>query len=93
MEIRVYATLRQLAGGKILQAQTTPPTTVRNILHAATAGRPKLEEEVWDHEGNLREHIRIFVSGRAIEHLSGLDTLVCEGDTVDVFPPVGGGTL
>lgn len=91
MQVRVYATLRQLAGGKSVETAIAPPTTVRHVLHAATALKPKLEEELWDAQGNLREHIRVFVSGRAIEHLRGLDTLVAADDTVDIFPPVGGG--
>jgi len=92
MRVNFYATLRPLAGGKTIQIALTAPTRAGHVLYAATEQRAALSAEIWDAQGALREHIKVFINGRHSVHLpDGLDTLIGESDELDVFPPVGGG--
>ncbi len=92
MRINFYATLRQLVGGKTVEVQAAPPsTTVLAALESVTRDRQELGDEVWRAPGMLKEHIHVFVNGREISFLNGLETAVSDRDTLDVFPPVGGG--
>jgi molybdopterin synthase sulfur carrier subunit len=92
MHINFYATLRQLVGGKTVEVHSLgPSTTVLAALESVTCDRQALGSELWRAPGMLKEHIHVFVNGREISFLRGLETPVGEGDTLDVFPPVGGG--
>ena len=39
----------------------------------------------------LKKFVNIFVNGRGIRELNGLNTTLKDGDTVAIFPPVAGG--
>jgi molybdopterin synthase sulfur carrier subunit len=92
MRINFYATLRQLVGGKTVEVQApAASTTVLTALETVTRERQELAGELWRAPGMLKEHIHVFVNGREISFLNGLETSVTDRDTLDVFPPVGGG--
>ena len=92
MDVNFYADLRPLAGGKTVTVDMPVSTTVRAVLEAATSTRPSLAEKIWVAPGELHQHIHVFVNGRQSVFLAqGLETPVQPGDTLDVFPPVGGG--
>jgi molybdopterin synthase sulfur carrier subunit len=93
MHVNFYATLRPLAGGKTIEIPVSTPTPAVTVLESATNQKIELATEMWQSRGVLRDHIKVFINGRQSVHLSsGLDTLVHESDTLDVFPPVGGGS-
>ncbi len=92
MQINFYADLRPLAGGKTVDVIGDAPMTVRAALESVTSARPALGEKIWQAPGELFDHIHVFVNGRqSVFLLSGLETPLQSGDTLDVFPPVGGG--
>jgi molybdopterin converting factor small subunit len=84
--------LREAAESKEVELPVPAPTKLDAVLHAAAQRKPKLEPELWDEQGNLRDMIKVLVNGRQCEYLPDkLDTLVTDKDELDVFPPVGGG--
>ena len=94
IHLRLYATLRTAAEAKSLDVDLHPPVSVLNVLRAASALKPKLGEEFWDEYGELRDYIKVFVNGRQSLYLpDGLETMLNENDSLDVFPPVGGGSV
>jgi molybdopterin synthase sulfur carrier subunit len=92
MEIKVYATLREVVGGKSIHIDSTPKMTVRQMLDQIIAIHPALHSEIFDPEHQLRPSIHILVNGRNTRFLAGLDTRIQTGDQISIFPPVGGGT-
>jgi hypothetical protein len=53
---------------------------------------PALGPQLLDGDGKLARLVHLMVKGRDAPYLStGRDTLPCEADKIDVFPPVGGG--
>lgn len=93
IHINLYATLRAAADGKVIQVELISPFTVRDALNYASTVKPKLKEEFWDANGEMRDYIKVFVNGRQTLYLpGGLDTVLQPDDTLDVFPPVGGGS-
>lgn len=91
MRINFYAMLRGVAGTKGLEIQRSEPAPAASILRELTGMRPALATEFWDGEGNWRNHIKVFLNGRDLTHLHGLETVVAPEDQLDIFPPVGGG--
>ena len=94
MQINFYADLRPLAGGKTVEVNVHASMTAREALEAVTRARPTLAEKVWQPSGELFDHIHVFINGRQSVFLPrGLETPVRSEDTLDVFPPVGGGSV
>jgi sulfur-carrier protein len=91
MQVRVYATLRDLVGAPIIEARIAEPTDVGALLQQISASHPELGAKLWDAEGALSRTIQVLVNGRSIQFLKGLETPVCPEDSVSLFPPVGGG--
>ncbi len=92
MQVNFYATLRAAVGTKSVDVNLTAPSTVRAVLEAVTRDHPPLATEIWESPGKLNDYIHVFVNGRETRYLPhGLETLLQPNDTLDVFPPVGGG--
>lgn len=91
MQIRVFATLRQLTGQAAVEVQAGPGDSVRLALEQLVAQHPILKDKVWDEQGGLSSTVNVFVNGRNIIWLDGLNTVLVEGDSVAIFPPVAGG--
>lgn len=92
MHVNFYATLRPIVGGKTVDVPLTAPQSARAILEMVTDKRNELAQEIWHAPGELNEHIKVFINGRQSVHLpQGLNTILQLDDTLDVFPPVGGG--
>lgn len=91
MEVRFYATLRPLVGGKVADIALGDGRSVRDLLTETTRLYPDLGPKIWSEDGSLGDYIKVFVDGRDIRHLEMLETVIPEGASVDVFPPVAGG--
>jgi molybdopterin synthase sulfur carrier subunit len=91
MQIKVYATLRLKIGQATLDVQAGPGDTVRDAVHELLARYPVLAPDVMGDDEELVRHVHIFLNGRNVRLLDGLDTLIQDGQKLDIFPPVGGG--
>ncbi len=91
MRIRAYATMRDMLGTSKIEMVIGEPTPIRQVLKDLAGGCPEFGRKLWDGEGKLTGYITVFVNGRAVEYLDGLDTRVENDDTISLFPPVGGG--
>lgn len=91
MRIRTYATLRDLTGLKSFDLPIAAEVTVGDVLHRLAEAYPALSEKLWDGAGHRTGYVTVLLNGRSIDYLAGADTLVADGDEMDLFPPVGGG--
>jgi molybdopterin synthase sulfur carrier subunit len=92
MEIRFYATLRDVTGGRTAEFDLEPGTTVAGLLAAVVARYPAIREELFDEKGDLYPHVHVFINGRDAPYLDhALETPLRETDKVDIFPAIGGG--
>lgn len=93
MRVNFYATLRALVGGKTVEVPLAAGTSACVVLEAVTNPRPDLAAEIWQAPGQVKDHIHVFINGRQSIFLpQGLQTPLEKDATLDVFPPVGGGT-
>jgi molybdopterin synthase sulfur carrier subunit len=91
MLVKAYATLRDILGTSKFEFSLVQPITAREVLQRLATDCPPFGSKLWDANGKLTGLITVFVNGRAIQYLQGLDTPVTDGDTISLFPPVGGG--
>jgi sulfur-carrier protein len=94
MEINFYAGFRQVVGGKTIQVDRAGNGTLMELLRSIVEQYPLMQQKLFDDEDNLRAYIRIFVNGSDFTFLAnGLESVLQPGDQVDIFPPIGGGTI
>jgi molybdopterin synthase sulfur carrier subunit len=91
MQVKLYASLRQAAGTKMLDVDVHPGTKIRDALLEVTRRYPILIKFIWTDQGELSEHAHVFVNNENIIHLAGLETQLKPEDHVDIFPPLVGG--
>jgi molybdopterin synthase sulfur carrier subunit len=90
--IRLYATLRARADGeRELDVGWRPGAPVGDVIRELIARKPGLEGHILDARGGVVPYVSVFVEGRDIRYLSGLETALANGDEIAIFPPVAGG--
>ncbi len=91
VDVSFYATLRQIVGTKHVAFDLGAGATAQRLLDAAGERFPELKALIWQPDGSLSDYVKVFVDGRDIRHLQGLDTPIPPDATVDIFPPAAGG--
>ncbi len=91
MQVKLYASLRQAAGTKMIEVDYHPGFTIRDVLSYVTQQYPVLVKFIWKDNGELSELVHVFLNGVNIRHLSGLSAELKAADHVDIFPPLVGG--
>jgi molybdopterin synthase sulfur carrier subunit len=92
LTFRAFATLGELLPSKNMGVSTSATTVKELIDFIAKEYNPKFKEQIINPKtGKVHAFYKILVNGRDIEFLNGLETKLKEGDTVTIFPPVGGG--
>ncbi|MBX3060781.1 MAG: MoaD/ThiS family protein [Anaerolineae bacterium] len=92
MQIRFFATLRQITGQKTVEFDIPEGTDVMGLVEIVVTRFPPMRRELLDENGNLWRHVHVFVNGRDAPYLeNGMDTIVRQDDVVNIFPAVGGG--
>ena len=74
MVVKVYATLRLKIGQAEIGVNASPGDTVRDAVRDVLAQFPVLTSEILTSSDELVDHSHIFLNGRNIRLLDGLDT-------------------
>ncbi len=92
IKVRFFTSLREITGKKEDEIRSQNIITVEKLLARLSKkyGR-EFTEYLYDEKGNVRTYIQILINGRGLNALQGFETKLKEGDTVAIFPPVGGG--
>ena len=92
MIVNFYATLRQVVGRRQAEFEFEEGQTLRELVRSMIEKYPDLGPAMLDENGNLSDHIHIFVNGRDSTLLPDkLDSVLSPDDVISIFPPVGGG--
>lgn len=84
--------LAEVAGGRRhLEVPVGPAAVVGDVLDALGAEHPALGRRLRDETGALRRFVNVFVDGRDVRDLAGVQTAVADGAEVQVLPSVAGG--
>lgn len=89
--IKLFATLRDFVGAKEITVPFEGGGTVRDLIQAIRQVNPALGDKIAESDGQLTGLVHIFVEGRNIEWLQGLDTVIADKDDLFMIPPVAGG--
>jgi molybdopterin converting factor small subunit len=68
-----------------------PCATVGDVLGELGRRWPAVLDRVLTEQGDVREHVNVFVGEESIRFASGLATPVTDGDTIMIVAAVSGG--
>jgi molybdopterin synthase sulfur carrier subunit len=89
IQARFFASFQELFGIRARDVELAGGRTVRDFLDAV-CDSPARREGIFSGAA-IRPHIVVMVNGVHIQSLQGLRTPLSDGDTVAVFPFLGGG--
>ncbi len=89
--LKLFATLRDLAGTKEVSIAFQDGQTVRQLVSTIQTAVPKVGELILNEDGTLSDAVQIFVHGRNVIWLNGLDTTIRDEDIITLIPPSAGG--
>ena len=86
--------LRQFTGGLSRVAVgdlEVSPIRLADALNALWALYPGVRDRIVTEQGQVREHINLFVGSESVRDSEGLATPVPEGTEVSIVPAISGG--
>jgi molybdopterin converting factor small subunit len=69
------------------------PATVSEALDALWHLHPALRDRILDEQGEVRQHINVFVGEESIRFAQGLATTVADKSEILIVPAVSGGAV
>ena len=90
VKVKFFATFRELFKGKEVEVELASAPNVQRLLNYLCQS-PKCRREILDRYGKPRPDVMILKNGKQIQSLDGVQTELEAGDTIAMFPPLGGG--
>ena len=85
--------LREFTAGRSTVNLDISPGTVADALAALWTLYPGVRDRIADEQGQIRQHINIFVGNEHIRYTGGLATPIANGAQVSIVPAVSGGQV
>lgn len=90
VEAAFYGLLKRVFQEEKKQIDLSNASNIRTLLLVLCNSRER-RDRIFDEHGNVRQNISIFINGRNILFIKGLETELNAGDSVAIFPPMAGG--
>jgi sulfur-carrier protein len=89
--ILIPGPLRAFAGGRDTVQINGSPATLRDALDELWKSYPGIRDRVINEEGQLREHINIFVGDENVRYTGDFATRLAPDAQISILPAVSGG--
>ena len=83
--------LRSYAGGRDTVRLEAPCATVRDALRALGERYPGVRDRVLTEQGDVRQHLNVFLGEDNVRSALGLATPLPDGSELTILPAVSGG--
>jgi molybdopterin synthase sulfur carrier subunit len=83
--------LREFTAGQSTVEIEPSPTTLADALSALWTLYPGVRDRIATEQGQVREHINIFIGDENIRYTGGLRSPVFAGSEISIVPAVSGG--
>jgi molybdopterin synthase sulfur carrier subunit len=87
--VRLPAVLRAQADGQ--RAIEVDGATIGDAVQSLVGRHPALAGQLLTPEGELHRFVNVYLNGRDVRYLAGLDTPVDERDEIRLLPAIAGG--
>ena len=95
MPVKFYipGPLRDFAAGKNQVAIGSSPATLAEALDALWNECPGIRDRVITEQGQIREHVNLFVGSEDVRYSGGLRTPLSDGAEISIVPSISGGRV
>jgi len=83
--------LRQFANGQSQVVMEIHPASLEEALSALWAAYPGIRDRMATEQGQIREHVNIFIGDENIRYTGGLASRVTQGTEIWIVPAISGG--
>jgi molybdopterin converting factor small subunit len=83
--------LKSFSNGELRIPLNEEFADVAGALNSLWQVHPALRDRVLNEQGEIRQHVNIFVGSDDVKHLKGLQTRVDPGSELHIFNAVSGG--
>ena len=83
--------LREFTAGRSIVPIVDCPATLAEALEALWTLHPGVRDRVVTEQGQVREHINIFIGDENVRYTGGLASPIPEGSEISIVPAVSGG--
>jgi len=83
--------LREFTAGRSTVEIKSSPATLAEALSALCTLYPGVRDRIATEQGQVREHINIFIGNENSRYTGGLASLVTSGTEISIVPAVSGG--
>ncbi len=87
IKVKLFANIREFTGTKELEVDTG---TVSDVLKNLNEKFPGFEKMIFEDE-KIKPYVNVFLNGKNVLDLDGLETELHTNDELAIFPPVSGG--
>ena len=87
--VYIPAVLRPNVGG--VKSLDIGGDSIRGVVDALVEQHPGLKTQLLTDEGDLNRFVNVYVNGKDVRYLAGLDTPVAPTDEVRLLPAMAGG--
>ena len=91
LQLKFFANFRAAVGQKLIEREFDAGANVGDVLAAIESEFPELAGDILDEEDNIKPQLSVLKNGREVIHIDGTETMLEDGDTLSIFPPVAGG--
>jgi molybdopterin synthase sulfur carrier subunit len=92
LTFHIPGALREFTGGHSRVEIEASPATVGDALSALWTLYPGVRDRIATEQGQIREHINIFVGEEDIRYTGGLMSPVSAGSQISIVPAISGGS-
>jgi molybdopterin converting factor small subunit len=83
--------LREFTAGRSKVEIERSPTTLADALAALWTLYPGVRDRIATEQGQVRQHINIFIGDENVRYTGGLASLISPGSEISIVPAVSGG--
>lgn len=83
--------LREFAGGRSKVTVEQSPVTLAEALSLLWMLHPGLRDRLTTEQGEMREHVSIFIGEHDVRYTGGLASPVSPGSEISIVPAISGG--
>lgn len=83
--------LREFTAGRSTIIIEQSPATLSEALAALWKLYPGLRDRVTTEQGQMREHVNIFIGDEDVRYTGGLTSRVLPGSEISIVPAISGG--
>ena len=89
VEVRIPTILRKYTDGE--KKVRAAGATIKDVLADLDANHPGIAGQLYNPDGSLHRFVNVYLNGRDVRYLGGLDTPVDARDEIRLLPAIAGG--